>query len=145
MPVKAPTPNRVVRVIPSEIWGQVLQDWHNYQQNLDPEPPLLGRPGSGEVYFTDPESIFICNNASDFGVRLSLGYSTAQGCTAVFCDTGGLLVSVPQKAEAAIQNGLTAGGAREWIVNGNLVVDLRPGRMEAFAVNATGQRDGPVS
>ena len=145
MPVRALAPNRAVRVIPSEIWGQILQDWHNYQQNLDPEPPLLGRPGGDEAYFTDPESIFVCNDASDFGVRLSLGYSTAQGCAVVFFDTNGLMVNVPQKAEIAIQDGLTAGGVREWIINGNLAVDLRPGRMEAFAVNATGQRDGPVS
>ena len=69
MPVNVLAPDRAVRVIPSEIWGQILQDWHNYQQNVDPEPPLLGRPGGDEAYFTDPESIFVCNDASDFGIR----------------------------------------------------------------------------
>ena len=145
MLVKTLAPSRAVRVIPSEIWNRILQDWYNYQQNLDPEPPLLGRSSSDEVYVTDPESIFICNDASDFGIRLSLGDSTAQGCAVVFFDTNGLSVSVPQKTEAAIQDGLTADGAREWIINGNVAVDLMPGHMEAFFVNVTGLRDGPVS
>jgi hypothetical protein len=96
------------------------------------------------VYFTDPESIFVCKEASEFGQRLELGYSTSEGCAIVFFNTDGLSVEVPKNSESPAKDGLTSGGAREWVIRGNCAIDLVPGAMEAFEVHESGFRYGPV-
>ncbi len=41
--------------------------------------------------------------------------------------------------------GLTAGGAREWVIAGNPPLDLSSGEMEGFDVGADGVRGGPLA
>ena len=95
MPVRAGVPQRAVRVLLTEYWEQVLSDWQNYLQGVDPEPPRLAPPGRDRVFFTDPESIFVCRETVDFGMRLGLGYSTEEGCVALFFDLEDLLQRYP--------------------------------------------------
>jgi hypothetical protein len=145
MPVRFSPPERAARVLPMEYWESVFADWSNFRKGIDPAPPRLTLPGRRQVYFTDPESIFTCEDAADFGERLGLQLATEKGCGVVFFDTRGLTISVPTKADRATRDGLTTGGAREWIINGNPSLDLRPRQMEAFEVAADSQRIGPVS
>lgn len=145
MPIRVSPPEKAARVLHMEYWQRILADWRNFREGIDPVPPRLGRPGSSQVYFTDPESIFICIDAADFGERLGLQVTTENGCGVVFFSTQGLTMSVPPKVPDAIRDGLTTGGAREWIITENPSLDLRPGGMEAFEVAANSQRSGPVS
>ena len=145
MPVRTAPPNHAARVIPAALRDQILQDWDNYVRGVDPLPPLLGRPGGAQVYITDPESIFNCTQAVDFETRLSLvAGTTANGCVIIFLSTEGLGVAVPPAGPGAATNGLTADGAREWVITENPGIDLSLGSMEMFEVDASSNRSGPI-
>lgn len=145
MPVRTDPPATAARVFPLDRWEVLYQLWRDYVQGIDPEPPSLGLPGNATFYVTDPESLFGCRDAADFGERLALSIPSDEGCGVVFFPTQGLTIIVPEPGEGATEKGLTAGGAREWTVEGNIQFDLNPGGMEAFVVSADGQRIGPVS
>lgn len=143
MPVRQEPPGRAVRVIPFEVWRVLKEDWRKYTLGVDPDPPWLALPASSRVYFTDAESIFVCRDASEFGKRLEIG-DTSTGVGVVFFDTKGLDIKVPEKSPGAPKEGLTSGGAREWTVLGRMYLDLSTGNMEAFEIDANGERGGPV-
>ena len=145
MPVRRNPPANAVRVMPREVLRVFLQDWRNFLQGIDSRGPQLTRPGKDRVFVTDPESIFCCTEATGFNTRLGLGYSTDEGCSVVFLNSEGLDMSIPQLVPGASENGLTIGGAREWIINDNPHLDMDQDGMEVFEVNELGQRFGPLS
>lgn len=145
MPTRSDPPNKAVRVLPIEILATFMRDWQNFMDGIDSTGPRLTRPGSTQVFVTDPESVFLCTDVDDFGVRLGVGYPTAVGCGVIFFDPEGFTIRVPAKAPEATQDGLTSGGAREWIIDGNPALELSRNELEVFEVESSGQRRGPVT
>lgn len=145
MPLKDTPSGKGVRVLPVEFWPQTLLDWQDYQLNIETDPPLFARPGAPRVYITDSESIFVCREVSQFETRLGLDYSTSDGCIAIFFDTNGLNNSVPPRAAGSPREGLTSGGAREWMVNTNVPLNLAINYMEAFEITERNEVFGPVN
>lgn len=142
MPARVAHPERAVRVLAREAWQQFLDDWGKHLDGILANPPRLAPPSRRVVYFTDPESIFVCIQPEDFGRRLGIE-PTNSGCGAVFFNTKGLSVSVPTPAPDT-QQGLTTGGAREWTVIGNHPLAANPGELELFEVAAVGRRPHPL-
>ncbi len=68
------------------------------------------------------------------------------GCAIIYFDPDTNLDVPEPMAVSGITppRGLTVGGAREWTVRGNPEVDLEDYRMEAFIVDPSGRRWGPV-
>ncbi len=90
-------------------------------------PPQLAHPGAAGVYFTDRESLDGINAATDFVQRAGLSRSAQNetllyGCTVIGFSTTHLTTQLPPPAAGARQ-GLTVGGAREWITVGNVEMD----------------------
>ena len=144
MPLLTSPPQKGVRILHIEVWRNIIVDWQNYVLGIDPIPPWFGLPGTTQVWFSDPESIFNCGQAADFGNRLALPLSTANGCIVVFFDPSGFNTGIPQVGDELVVQPLTKGGARQWVIYGNVQIDLSAGVMEAFEVGGADIRRGPL-
>ncbi len=164
MPVACGRPALVVRLVSGYVWDTVI--FPQLQQHLlgAAPPPRLGPPSASSVYVTDTQSIAVCRSAEDFAYRLSLRlnlpipnqmYATLDplqemrlyGCVMFYfvAPPQTRLEVPPITAVHGIHpsnQGLTAGGAREWILHQNPSFDFRT--MEAFVVNPSGARWGPI-
>lgn len=155
MPVSKTAPERGVRVLSKTIWTILHRQWEDHKRKGTP-PPQLAPPSARRLYFTDGESVQVCSQATDFGLRLSLWppdlfQIQVGGCAIVYFDRADL----PAEPEIPDPNlggttppgfplppGLTAGGAREWVLNNNVALT---NTMEVFVVESSGARWGPLS
>lgn len=101
-------------------------------------PPMLAPPGAPGVYFTDRDSLIGAPTAAEFARRLGLSAGAQAecqfyGCAIVEFDIPASSVTLPSPATGCAQ-GLTAGGAREWVTNANLPLS---GDEEVMYVDAT--------
>jgi hypothetical protein len=147
-PVLAPRaqpPARIYRVIPGQVWWTLLHwPWRQYQAAVATgtpgvSPPRLAPLGAAGVYVTDRASLQGCATPADFAWRLSLTAQAQQECQVFGCAVirfalpqPHALLPLPQLPGAA--PGFTAGGAREWLLAGNL--DLA-GNMQVHCVERT--------
>jgi hypothetical protein len=126
-------PAQGYRVIPGIVWWNlVFWPWRQYiaarAMALPVSPPRLSPPGATGVYFTDIKSLEGLLSAGEFAKRLGLGPQAQRECHEYGCAVVEFNVvtpppvSLPPPAPGALQ-GLTTGGAREWLTNGNVEVD----------------------
>jgi hypothetical protein len=140
---------RLYRVVPGQVWWTLMHwPWRQYRAAVavgtpNISPPALAPPGAHGVYVTDRASLRGCNSPSDFAWRLSLSAWAQQecqlyGCAVISFDrpTPYALLPLPPLPGAAA--GLTAGGAREWILAGNidLADDMRVYYVERTALGS---------
>jgi hypothetical protein len=124
-------PARVYRVISGQVWWTLLHwPWRQYQAAVATgtpgvSPPRLAPPGAAGVYVTDRASLRGCDSPSDFAWRLSLSAQAQHECQLFGCAVVRLdlpqppaLLPLPPLPGAA--PGFTAGGAREWLLAGNI-------------------------
>jgi hypothetical protein len=142
---RAQPPARVYRVIPGRVWWRrVHWPWRLYCAAVATGtpgvvPPQLARAGAPGVFVTDRASLRGCDSPSDFAWRLSLN-AQAQlecqifGCAVIRIDLPQGFVLAPLPALHGAAAGLTAGGAREWLLTGN--IDLAP-QMQVYFIERT--------
>jgi len=128
-------PARGYRVISGAVWWHLIfLPWRDYLAAQAvaimpaPTPPLLAPPGVPRVYFTDQQSLQGLQSASDFARRLGLPQQAQGECTIYGCAV--IEFDVPLSPPAQLpppygttRQGLTVGGAREWIVPMNIPLD----------------------
>lgn len=123
----------VVRIVGGrDFWKYLHAPWLEYQAAIQGAskhavPPMLG-PASGGIYVTDPALLQGCNGSADYAARLSLPLSRHQeiqfyGCAVIQFDPPPAMAFLPPHPHVGGVAGLTAGGAREWILGGNLALD----------------------
>src|SRR6185369_7441690 len=133
-PASTPPPPKGYRVIPGIVWWNLIfWPWRQYiaarAMGLPVSPPTLAPPGATGVYFTDIKSLEGLLSAGDFAKRLGLGLQAHRECNEYGCAVVEFdvvsppPVSVPPPAPNAKQQGLTTGGAREWLTGGNVKVE----------------------
>jgi hypothetical protein len=140
-------PGQVYRVIPGQVWWMLLHwPWRQYRAAVATGtpgviPPTLAPPGAPGVYVTDRASLRGCDGPGDFAWRLSLSAQAQQECQLFGCAVirfnlpqPHVLLHLPPLPGAGV--GFTAGGAREWILAGN--VDLAH-TMKVYYVEQTAQ------
>ena|SRR5438128_9071196 len=140
-------PARAYRVIPGQVWWTLLHwPWRQYRAAVATGtpgvvPPRLAPPGAPGVFVTDRISLRGCDSPGDFAWRLSLHAQIQQECQIFGCAVirfdlppARALLALPPLPGAV--PGLTGGGAREWLVAGN--VDLHDS-MQVHYVERTAQ------
>jgi len=140
-------PVRVYRLIPGQVWWTLLHwPWRQYRAAVATGtqgvfPPTLAAPGAPGVYVTDRASLRGCESPGDFAWRLSL-HSQAQqecqlfGCAVIRFELPQFHALLPLPVLPGAAPGFTAGGAREWILAGN--VDLAD-TMQVYYLERTAQ------
>lgn len=131
---RAQPPTLVYRVIPGRVWWTLLHwPWRQYLAAVATGtpgivPPRLAPSGAQAVYVTDRVSLRGCDSPSDFAWRLSLSAQAQQECQIFGCAV--IRLRLPQPFTLSplpplpgATPGLTAGGAREWLLAGNLDLD----------------------
>jgi hypothetical protein len=124
-------PARVYRVTPGRIWWTLLHwPWRQYQAAVAAGvagvvPPRLAPPGAAGIYVTDRASLVGCDSPADFAWRLSLNAQAQQecliyGCAVIRLDRPQPCVLAPLPPLPGAAAGLSGGGAREWLLAGNL-------------------------
>lgn len=136
-PLPAPAGNRGYRVIPGQSWWRfVFLEWRVHLAGcltgISVPSPLLGPSVSRGLYITDRESLQGLVTPTDFASRLSLSSRAHSecnyGCAVIEFDLSGYLLQHPVPLSRAVLQGLTAQGAREWIItddvelNRNMIV-----------------------
>jgi hypothetical protein len=149
-PVLAPRPQppaRVYRVIPGRVWWTLLHwPWRQFLAAVATgaagvTPPTVAPAGAAGVYVTDRASLVGCDSPSDFAWRLAL---TAQaqlechifGCAVLRLDLPQPVGLVALPALPGTTSGLTGGGAREWLLAGNIALGTA---MQVHYVERTAQ------
>src|SRR5260370_35091413 len=128
---RAQPPLRVYRVISGRVWWTLLHwPWRQYQAavatgTVGVVPPTLAPFGTPGIYVTDRASFQGCDSPSDFAWRLSLNAQSQQecqlfGCAVIRFDLPQPYALLPLPPLPGAQLGLTGGGAREWLLTGNL-------------------------
>jgi hypothetical protein len=124
-------PARVCRVISGYVFWRLLHwPWRQYLaatasgSTTATPPPLASRTATG-IYVTDGPSLQGCGSPADFAWRLSLFRSTQSecqlyGCAVIELDVPGGATVVPVPPQPGAGLGLTAGGARQWLIAGNI-------------------------
>ena len=138
-------PAKVCRIVPGSVWWTLIHwPWRQYLAAIASgvavaRPPLLASPMSMGVFVTDPPSLEGCFSPADFALRMAL-YSQAQldcllhGCAVVEFDLPPPANLSPLPAKAGVTTGMTGGGAREWLLTGNIALDLA---MKVYYVEKT--------
>jgi hypothetical protein len=135
-PILAPRlhpPNRVYRVIPGNVWWTLLHwPWRQYSAAVATgtpgvTPPTIAPPGAHGIYVTDRASLRGCDSPADFALRMSLNAQAQQecllfGCAVIRFQLPQPVVLLPLPPLPGATPGLTAGGAREWLLAGNLAL-----------------------
>jgi len=90
-------------------------------------PPRLSHPGAAGVYVTDRASLAGCHTPSDFAWRLALNAQAQQechlfGCAVIRFDRPNPYTLLPAPVLPGTVPGFTGGGAREWILAGNVAL-----------------------
>ena len=152
MPPRQNPPPTGVKVLAKRVWDVIIYpQWLVHKKNANVPAPTLSPPSASGTYITDAESLQVCAQAMDFGLRLYLNRPSLQdisawGCVMIYFEKGMLKPEVPDPSPPppgapAPAKGLTVGGAREWLIPQNVPLD---GNMEAFAIEHSGNRWGPV-
>jgi hypothetical protein len=124
-------PARVYRIIPGEVWWTLLHwPWREYLAAVASgtpgvRPPQLASRGAAGVFVTDRSSLRGCDDPGHFAWRLSLYPQDQLECQLFGCAVIGFDLAQPVTLLAlpllpGTSPGLTAGGAREWLVAGNI-------------------------
>ncbi|OGQ90113.1 MAG: hypothetical protein A2253_02515 [Deltaproteobacteria bacterium RIFOXYA2_FULL_55_11] len=96
--------------------------------NIAFTPPDLAPPGAAGVFFTDDKSLQGVLGASDFATRVGLNQQSQTECQKYGCAIIQFDVPSPPQAQVPIaapgakQQGITVGGAREWLTQGNVQI-----------------------
>jgi len=123
-----------IRAIPGPVWWNLLHwPWRQYLAAIatgtaSAVPPELAPPGAIGVYVTDRASMRGCDSPADFAWRRSLSAQDQQDCQLFGCavirfdlpHAAALLLPAPLPG---VVPGLTGGGAREWLLAGNIDLD----------------------
>ena len=164
MPVSFSRPEVVVRVLSGFVWDAIMfRQWQDSLLGHAP-PPRLAKPGSTMIHVTDPQSLAVCTTAEDFAYRLSLRLTQPRprafvpgrdplqdirlfGCALIYFQPApGTRIDVPPPTPVhgglPANWGLTSGGAREWLLHDNPILDGN--LMDVFFVNTSGTRWGPI-
>jgi hypothetical protein len=147
LPRRLKPPLRVYRVIPGQVWWTLLHwPWRQYRAAVATgtpgvAPPTLAAPGAPGTYVTDRASLRGCDSPSDFASRLSLYAQAQQECQLFGCAVIRLDLPLPpallsSRMLPGAAPGFTAGGAREWILAGNVDVAAT---MQVYYVERTAQ------
>lgn len=110
-------------------WTQLYWPWRQFlaarAAAIQASAPLLGRPGSSTIYFTDRDSLEGLSTPGEFAYRLGLHSRTHSECQLYGCAVvkfeipDPALVSFPVPYLGA-RPGLTGTGAREWCLAANI-------------------------
>lgn len=124
-------PARAYRVIPGSIWWTLIfWPWRQYlaarATGRSASPPWIApfiTPGG--VFFTDAQSLQGVLSSGDFARRVGLSPRSqadcqVQGCAVIEFDTPSNAIQPPPYPGCA--QGLTVGGAREWMAPGNVAL-----------------------
>lgn len=120
-------PTTLCRVIPSRTWLRFpFQSWLKYviSRNTGGSllPPYLGKDSATHIYVTDEPSLNGFLEPARIARRLGLDKQTSIECTSYGCVIIRFTMSDPKVAilpapnPNAIQQGLTVGDAREWLI-----------------------------
>lgn len=131
--VRPQPPARVYRIISGQVWWTLVHwPWRQYLAAVasgspNATPPRLSHPGATGVYVTDRASLAGCVSPSDFAWRLSLSAQAQQecqlyGCAIVRFDLPHPHALLPLPILPGTIAGRTGGGAREWILAGNVAL-----------------------
>lgn len=132
---QAAPPDRGYRVFSGAVWWRLVYwPWKKYVAqfivaNPQATRPNLARIGGRGVYFTDRDSLEGIENAVAFAKRAGLSQRAQTECNLYGCVIvefevpSGASVVLPPPAINNVQQGLTVGGAREWLLGGN--IDLK--------------------
>lgn len=123
-----PVPTRVYRVIPGAIWWRIIYwNWRLFKAaraagRVAPRP-TLAPPGVPGVYVTDRDSLQYMLHPDDFAHRVGLSQAAQTECNRFGCaivefgvPNPANNVAIPSPFPGTVQ-GMTVGGAREWVVN----------------------------
>jgi len=125
-------PARGYRVISGAVWWNLIfVPWRDYLAaravaiTPAPAPPELAASGASGVFFTDLQSLQGLQSPSDFARRVGLSQQAQTECQGYGCAV--IEFDVPTSSTVTYpppypgtQQGLTVGGAREWMVSGNI-------------------------
>ena len=128
---RAQPPTRICRVIPGQIWWTMIYwPWRLYRAAVavgtpNVVPPALAPPVVPGVYVTDRTSLTGCDDPGDYAWRLSLPAQSQLecqlfGCAVITFDRPSPYALMPLPPLPGTHSGLTGGGAREWILAGNI-------------------------
>lgn len=142
---RAKPTRQVYRVIPGRVWWTLVHwPWRQYRAAVATgtagvSPPTLAPPGVSGVYVTDRASLRGLDTPSQFAYRLSLNLQSQSECQVFGCAViefnlpqGFELMELPSLPGAS--KGLTGGGAREWLLAGNIALD---DKMRVYLVEMT--------
>lgn len=125
------SPARGYRVISGLVWWRlVFWPWRQYlaarTAAITAMPPFLAPYGTSGVYFTDRQSLQGLLSPGEFATRLGLSPQThvecqRYGCAVIEFDISGS-ASYGSPYPGVVQ-GLTVGGAREWMTTGNIALN----------------------
>lgn len=145
-------PDSGYRVISGLVWWQFIYlPWRKfiavraYNSTNHIHPPRLGSPTAQGIYFTDRESLVGVLGPGDFAYRCGLSAQTQTQCQLYGCAIIQFKIKsthnvvVPKPSHFVSTAGMTVGGAREWLLQGNL--DLSEDMRVYFVdINTSGQR-----
>lgn len=127
-------PARAYRIIPGKIWWRLVHwGWRKYKARVaaglaQATAPALAPLNAAGVYCTDRPSLRGCHTSAHFAHRLSLTGSAQLECQLYGCAVvefavppGAVLLPLPALPGAPL--GLTGGGARQWLLAGNLALN----------------------
>jgi hypothetical protein len=128
---RANPPTRVYRVIPGPVWWTLLYwPWRQFLAAVacgtpGVRPPQLAHRGAAGVFVTDRISLRGCDDPGHFAWRLSLSPQDQLDCQLFGCAVVRFDLPQPHALLAlpglpGTNPGLTAGGAREWLLAGNI-------------------------
>lgn len=131
-PLPNPANYKAYRVIPGEPWWRfVFLEWRVHLANLsvgvNVPAPFLKPTMSPSLYITDEESLRGLVSPTDFATRLCLSHKAhlecTYGCAIVEFDLSNYRFQLPKPLNHHLAPGVTAQGAREWIVTDDVELD----------------------
>jgi hypothetical protein len=143
-------PARVYRVISGRVWWTLLHwPWRLYQAAVATGAagvvaPTLAPLEVAGVYVTDEDSLHGCDDPAQFAWRLSLPAQTQNecqlfGCAVMRLDLPAAYALLPLPPLPGALPGLTGGGARQWLLAGNIDLAVTM-RVDCIQMSIVGPR-----